>query len=63
MLPTCMSYLLSACKLTVDNLIAICDVLVNADIKKEKRAYIMGYQSMIILHILVDLESEFRKCY
>ena len=58
-----MSYLLSACKLTVDNLIVICDVLVSADIKKEERAYIMCPQSMIILHNLADLESEFGKSY
>ena len=30
--PTRMSYLLSTCKLTVDNLTAICDVLVSAEI-------------------------------
>ena len=47
--PMCMSYLLSACKLTVDNSFDICDVLVSADIKNEERAYVMGPQSMIIL--------------
>ena len=59
----CMFYLLSACKLTVENLIVIFDVLVSADIKKEERAYSMGPQSMIILYILADLESEFGKSY
>ena len=61
--PVRMSYLLSPCKLTVDNLIVICDVLISVDIKKEERAYIMGLQSMIILHILGYLESEFGKSY
>ena len=61
--PVRMSYLLSPCKLTVDNLIVICDVLISVDIKKEERAYIMGPQSMIILHILGYLESEFGKSY
>ena len=62
-LPMCMSYILSACKLTVHNLIAISDVLVSADIKKEERAYIMGPQSMTVLHILADLENELGKSY
>ena len=61
--PPCMSYFLSACKLTVDNLIAICGILVSADIKKEERAYIMGPQSINFLHILADLESVFGKSY
>ena len=61
--PTCMSYLLFACKLTVYNLIAICNVLFSADIEKEERAYIMGRQCIIILHILADLGSEFGKSY
>ena len=60
---TRMSYLLAACKFTVDKLIALYDVLVSADIKKEERAYIMGPQSMIILQIQADLESEFGKFY
>ena len=38
--PTHMSYLLSACKLAVDNLIGFCDVFVSADVKKKERAYI-----------------------
>ena len=54
---TRMSYLFSTCKLTVDKLIALYNVLVSADIKKEERAYIMGPQSMIILQILADLEK------
>ena len=53
-----MSYVISEWKLTVENWVAICDVLVNADIKKKERAYIIGSQSMIIFHILGDLESE-----
>ena len=61
--PVRMSYLLSPCKLTVDNLIAICDVLISVDIKKEERVYILGPQSMIFLHILSCLESEFGKPY
>ena len=58
---TRMSYLLSACKLTVDKLIALYNVLVSIDIKKEERAYIMGLQSMIIFQIQADIESEFGK--
>ena len=51
--PMRMSYLLSACKNTSDI----------ADIKKEEGRYIMGFQSMIILRVLADLENEFEKSY
>ena len=37
--------------------------MVSADIRKEERAYIMGSQSMIIVQILPDLETEFGKSY
>ena len=51
--PMRMSYLLSACKNTADI----------ADIKKEEGRCIMGFESMIILHVLADLENEFEKSY
>ena len=58
--PTRMSYMLSASKLTVKNLVGISDVLASADIKEE-RSSIMTPEFMIILHCLADLDSIFGK--
>ena len=57
-----MMYILSACKLTVNNFLPIY-VLASADIKKDERSIKMPPQFMITLHLLADLECVFGKHY
>lgn len=61
--PTRMSYLLSAAKQSVNLLAPICDVLATADIKADARDCFMSPKSMIVMHLLADLENVFLKNY
>lgn len=59
--PTRMAYLLTACAQAVALLSPLSDVLITLDIKREQREYFMCPESMIIMHVLADLEPVFKK--
>ena len=59
--PTRMAYLLTSCAQGVELLGPVCDVLITLDVKKEQRDYFLGPESMIIMHILADVEPVFKK--
>ena len=61
--PTRMSYILTACKQTVINLVPLCDAIATANLKSEENAAFMSPKGMIILHLLADLESVFLKYF
>jgi len=61
--PTRMNYLLQACEQVIKILVAVCDVLATADIKKEERSYFMSPKGIIMMHLLADLEPVFIKDY
>ena len=55
--PTRMAYLLTACSQAVHLLLPICDVIRSADLKTEGRSSFMSLKSMIIMHVLADMEE------
>ena len=58
---TLMSYILTGCSQVVKQLVALCDVLITVNIKKEQRDAFLSPNGMIIIHLLDDLESLFVK--
>ena len=60
---TRMSYILTACKQTVVNLVPLCDVISTANLKLEENGAFMSPKGMIILHLLADFESVFLKYF
>ena len=60
---TTMSYILTACKQTVVNLVPLCDVIATANLKPVENAAFISPTGMIILHLLADLESDFLKYF
>ena len=57
----CLIDLLTACSQLVKQLVALCNVLITADIKTEQRDAFSSPNGMIIIHLLTDLESIFVK--
>ena len=59
--PTRMTCLLTACSQVVHFLLPICGVMTSADLKAEERSSVMSPKSMIIMHILADMQELFLK--
>ena len=58
---TTVAYLLCACAQVVDLLLPICDVLASGGIRKEESDIFLSPKSMIIIHLLADLELAFQR--
>ena len=58
---TTVVYLLCACAQVVDLLLPICDVLASGGIRKEESDIFLSPKSMIIIHLLADLELAFQR--
>ena len=58
-----MSYLLTAAAQSVKLLVQVYDILASAGIKPEERDSFMSPKSMIVMHLLADLEAVFLKNY
>ena len=61
--PTKMSYILTACKQTVINLVPPWDVIATANYKLEENTAFMSPKGTIILHLPADLESVFLRYF
>lgn len=57
--PTRMGNILTSSSRAVEILFPICDLLATANIKKEEAAYFLSPTSMILLHLMADLEKTF----
>ena len=60
---TRMSYILTACREAVVNLVPQSDVIASANLNAEENAAFMSPKAIVILHLLTDLESVFLKYF